>query len=253
MGRFLTPDPFGGSAKPGNPSSWNRYAYVENDPINRNDPTGLEISLQLHEVFGSGNCHASIRITPEDQDRWKNDPRWGEYFSQQDANGKWYLTIGAGPELLAPFTLISNLNRYYDKQPHTITSSVTRNLQMSSGENSDIETLLTSDRAYADDLNYDYVPSAEGSGYNSNSYISGLLSAAGFLSLPSKETLTEKCGSLPGWDKPVPFRKFAPEVNWNLLLPYGPRRSDESSWNPFDLLQYYFDYGRPHPSMSVAY
>jgi hypothetical protein len=38
----LTADPFGGSAKPQNPSSWNRYSYVENDPINKNDPSGLE-------------------------------------------------------------------------------------------------------------------------------------------------------------------------------------------------------------------
>jgi len=41
MGRFLTPDPFGGSAKLGRPNSWNRYAYVENDPANNNDPSGL--------------------------------------------------------------------------------------------------------------------------------------------------------------------------------------------------------------------
>ncbi len=30
-----------GSAKPGNPQSWNRYGYVNGDPINGNDPTGL--------------------------------------------------------------------------------------------------------------------------------------------------------------------------------------------------------------------
>jgi len=41
MGRFLTSDPYGPSAKPGNPQSWNRYAYVSNDPVNKNDPTGL--------------------------------------------------------------------------------------------------------------------------------------------------------------------------------------------------------------------
>jgi RHS repeat-associated protein len=42
FGRFLTPDPYGGSAKPESPQSWNRYAYANNDPINDNDPTGLE-------------------------------------------------------------------------------------------------------------------------------------------------------------------------------------------------------------------
>jgi len=41
LGRFLTPDPFGGSANAADPKSWNRYAYVGNDPINRNDPAGL--------------------------------------------------------------------------------------------------------------------------------------------------------------------------------------------------------------------
>ena len=43
MGRFTTPDPYGGSANPGNAQSWNRYAYVTNDPINNNDPSGLII------------------------------------------------------------------------------------------------------------------------------------------------------------------------------------------------------------------
>jgi RHS repeat-associated protein len=41
MGRFLTPDPFMGSEVPSIPGSWNRYAYVANDPINWNDPSGL--------------------------------------------------------------------------------------------------------------------------------------------------------------------------------------------------------------------
>lgn len=41
LGRFLTADPYGPSAKPGDPQSWNRYAYVSNDPVNKNDPTGF--------------------------------------------------------------------------------------------------------------------------------------------------------------------------------------------------------------------
>lgn len=42
LGRFLTPDPYGGSAKPATPQSWNRHAYVTNDPISQNDPSGLD-------------------------------------------------------------------------------------------------------------------------------------------------------------------------------------------------------------------
>jgi RHS repeat-associated protein len=43
-GRFLSPDPYTASGGPGAPQSWNRYAYVANDPINRYDPRGLMIS-----------------------------------------------------------------------------------------------------------------------------------------------------------------------------------------------------------------
>ena len=49
QGRWLTPDPMGtGSADPMNPQSWNRYAYVMNDPVNGADPTGL------FDLWGSG-------------------------------------------------------------------------------------------------------------------------------------------------------------------------------------------------------
>src|ERR1039457_4422236 len=40
-GRFMRPDPSGRSLVMTNPESWNRYAYVNDDPINSNDPTGL--------------------------------------------------------------------------------------------------------------------------------------------------------------------------------------------------------------------
>jgi RHS repeat-associated protein len=42
-GRFLTPDPYYSSAGPEGPQSWNRYAYVENDPVNKVDPYGLDL------------------------------------------------------------------------------------------------------------------------------------------------------------------------------------------------------------------
>jgi len=38
----MTPDPARSSGGPGNPQSWNRYAYTAGDPVNRLDPTGLE-------------------------------------------------------------------------------------------------------------------------------------------------------------------------------------------------------------------
>lgn len=43
QGRWLSPDPSGtGAVDPNNPQSWNRYAYVDNSPLNAVDPNGLD-------------------------------------------------------------------------------------------------------------------------------------------------------------------------------------------------------------------
>src|SRR5581483_1362567 len=45
VGRFLTPDPSGMDAVDlSDPASWNMYVYVNNDPVNSNDPDGLKCS-----------------------------------------------------------------------------------------------------------------------------------------------------------------------------------------------------------------
>jgi RHS repeat-associated protein len=41
MGRFTSPDPLLNSRRPGNPQTWNRYAYALNNPLSIIDPTGL--------------------------------------------------------------------------------------------------------------------------------------------------------------------------------------------------------------------
>ncbi len=40
LGRFTSPDPYKASAGSADPASWNRYAYVEADPVNAVDPDG---------------------------------------------------------------------------------------------------------------------------------------------------------------------------------------------------------------------
>jgi RHS repeat-associated protein len=43
QGRWLSPDPAGlGAANPETPQSWNRYAYVQNNPMSLIDPLGLD-------------------------------------------------------------------------------------------------------------------------------------------------------------------------------------------------------------------
>jgi RHS repeat-associated protein len=43
-GRWTSPDPYKGSMNLGNPESFNRYSYVENDAVNYVDPSGLNAS-----------------------------------------------------------------------------------------------------------------------------------------------------------------------------------------------------------------
>jgi len=49
--RFCSADPLGG--RPNDPQSWNRYAYVRNDPINLTDPTGLSFLSWLFRGIGA--------------------------------------------------------------------------------------------------------------------------------------------------------------------------------------------------------
>jgi RHS repeat-associated protein len=52
--RFDQPDPYDGSYNLADPQSLNRYAYVQNDPVNLIDPTGLLPNLCLDIWTGDG-------------------------------------------------------------------------------------------------------------------------------------------------------------------------------------------------------
>ncbi len=54
FGRFMTPDPYSGSAKAPSPLSWNRYVYAANDPVNNNDPRGLDEDVPDPGCYVSG-------------------------------------------------------------------------------------------------------------------------------------------------------------------------------------------------------
>jgi RHS repeat-associated protein len=54
QGRWLSPDPGGlAVADPTNPQSWNRYAYVQNNPMSLVDPLGLECYWEVYYHFGN--------------------------------------------------------------------------------------------------------------------------------------------------------------------------------------------------------
>ena len=59
--RFDQPDPYGGSYSLMNPQSFNRYAYVQNDPVNYVDPTGLE-SMPVGPCPPGDPCEVTVGL-----------------------------------------------------------------------------------------------------------------------------------------------------------------------------------------------
>jgi len=68
LGRFWSPDPAGVKAvRPKNPTSWNRYAYANDDPVNRNDPSGRD---PFDEGLPSGGCAYNTILGEEGFASW---------------------------------------------------------------------------------------------------------------------------------------------------------------------------------------
>ncbi|HKO42783.1 MAG TPA: RHS repeat-associated core domain-containing protein, partial [Pyrinomonadaceae bacterium] len=60
--RFAQPDPYDGSYNLSDPQSFNRYAYVQNDPVNFTDPSGLMpcgVEFSYSECGGGGGFWGS--------------------------------------------------------------------------------------------------------------------------------------------------------------------------------------------------
>jgi RHS repeat-associated protein len=60
-GRWTSPDPYKGSMEISDPQSFNRFAYVTNDPMNLVDPTGL------YWVIDWSSCRAEIVWDPREE------------------------------------------------------------------------------------------------------------------------------------------------------------------------------------------
>ena len=70
-GRFTSPDPFSGSAIITNPQTFNRYAFVGNNPINSVDPTGLaEMGARFSMSYGDGR---EMRMSSKSHGAWSEN------------------------------------------------------------------------------------------------------------------------------------------------------------------------------------
>ncbi|MCW5977831.1 MAG: RHS repeat-associated core domain-containing protein [Bryobacteraceae bacterium] len=83
IGRFLSADPYGGSGTVKDPQSWNRYGYVQGDPVNGNDPGGLTTCTYVT----TGNGYLSCDGTGGSGAGWGSAPSSYEVYGQGNALG----------------------------------------------------------------------------------------------------------------------------------------------------------------------
>jgi hypothetical protein len=172
------------------------------------DTPDIAIRLQGHSVI-LGRDHAYLMvIVASDHPAFEDDPR----FERRLPDGRRYATLGAGPRGMMPVfsTLVSGVNRAADLS-HLLIDTFDMEVQhpeVEAGlrtERDVVDELLAVDAAYDDELPYDILPFPWSDGYNSNSYLSGLLEVTGWE--------TERPGRVPGWNKPVPAEFFTSKEN----------------------------------------
>ena len=86
QGRWQIPDPAGLAAvDPSNPQTWNRYAYVNNNPLSNVDPTGLRDCLS-----GGGVVPCSYGPYPDDPPAQDDDPTYDFSWLPLSSRGPYY-------------------------------------------------------------------------------------------------------------------------------------------------------------------
>jgi len=103
QGRWISPDPAGLAAvDPTNPQTWNRYAYVNNDPVNNIDPLGLEDPADtggdggigiIYSGMWSGSWNVQTLISIQDQQFWGN--LWFQFAGHNGLGSNELASVGS--------------------------------------------------------------------------------------------------------------------------------------------------------------
>ncbi len=154
---------------------------------------GQAVVVQVHASW-FGYRHVSLRLEPSNPEAWANHPS----FRTDQKTGRLFATLGAQSRKIRG-KLVAKPNRRTDRRNHK-TEVVPVDLD-GRREQEVIADLLAAESSYGDDARYRAFPKPSRTGYNSNSFVSGLLRTIG-LDPPKLES------HVPGYNVPIPRRYF---------------------------------------------
>ena len=208
--RFSSRDPvFGKFAQP---LTFHKYLYCINNPVTFIDPDGREIRLgwaKALEIYGVESYHSLLHIIPENQAAYFTVTN-AQYFDIETMQMSF--TIDAGPSNYAFYGLgyLEARLRPSDENDHLVKDSYDYCVLGHEGMTEDdvIASLVAASSFFeakqehrSSRLNYTLYPGEDIEGYNSNSFMSGLLNAVGL----ENHTFPVP---IPGWNNPVPASYF---------------------------------------------
>jgi RHS repeat-associated protein len=106
--RFDQPDPYEGSYRSTDPQSFNRYAYVQGDPVNFIDPTGLECWATYLVFWQNGKQIGERRLSVFCDPNMSTNPIPGGVAVEIGGGGQTIIARPATPKQIA------QLKRYQD-------------------------------------------------------------------------------------------------------------------------------------------
>ena len=212
-GRFLTEDPKGFEA------GVNFYIYADDNPINFNDPYGLDVYVAgrpVVDVFGT-YYHTATVLMPNNPSDFTNRTGWMNYGN----NGQIYSTMSAFPSngvgaatIMGQSTLIYKPNNPSDNpQNFTVFTKVPTPEGMTDTKH--INALINAAGQYDNTAQYNALPETEG-GYNCNSFTAGIHQTATG-STPYLDYMKDNAlgvSNIPGYSTPVSIGSYGVSGSW---------------------------------------
>lgn len=195
-GKWTTMDPLGEAG------GMNLYRAVANNPVNWVDPDGRVVLISGHVAAeGMGGLltppayHLSLILIPDNPAAFRGLPGW-----HNDPHGYLWATLGAqfGCKLRnAP-------NHDGDSLSNSSFLQVV-NTPKGMSDTEFINRLIKASSSYKDTATYELFPESTDGAYNSNSFISGVLRAAG---ANPPTVRTQGKFQVPGYNSPLPLMRI---------------------------------------------